>query len=285
MRTFSVAVLQLEFSSGDNVEQIEREIRAVKARFPWIDLVVTAELAALGPVVRSAQPLPGPVEQRFCEVARQAGIWLVPGTLYEQSAGHVYNTASVIDPDGRVVTRYRKIYPFLPYERGVASGDVGAVFDVPGVGRFGLSICYDMWFPETTRTLAWMGAEVILHPSLTNTIDREVEIAIARASAATNQCYFIDVNCAGQLGFGRSCAFGPGGEQLHVAGSGREIIALELDLDQVRAARERGWNGLGQTLKSFRDTRVVFPPYQPGASRADAFGTLGSLDVPAARPR
>ncbi len=136
----------------------------------------------------------------------------VPGSLYERAGDKIYNTAPVIDPAGQVVARHRKIYPFTPYENGVASGDRATVFDVPGVGRFGVSICYDMWFPETSRALAWMGAEVILHPSLTNTIDRDVEISIARASAATNQCYFVDLNCAGNLGYGRSSVFGPGGE-------------------------------------------------------------------------
>ncbi len=285
MRKFAIAALQLELDAGDNVEMLEREVRGVKARFPWVDMVVAAELAALGPSVKLAETLPGPLERRFCQVAREAGVWLVPGTCYERAGQQVYNTASAIDPDGKVVARYRKMYPFLPYEVGVASGDSGAVFDVPGVGRFGLSICYDMWFPETTRTLAWMGAEVVIHPSLTNTIDRDVEIAIARASAATNQCYFIDVNCAGQLGFGRSCAFGPGGEELHIAGSGREVIALEVDLDHVRDARERGWNGLGQTLKSFRDADIRFPAYEASARSGGALGTLGSLQRAAARTR
>lgn len=285
MRKFAIAALQLELAAGDNVEMLEREIRGVKARFPWIDMVVAAELAALGPSIKLAQKLPGPLEQHFSRVARAAGVWLVPGTFYERAGTQVYNTASAIDPDGKVVARYRKMYPFLPYEVGVASGNGGTTFDVPGVGRFGLSICYDMWFPETTRMLAWMGAEVVIHPSLTNTIDRDVEIAIARSSAATNQCYFIDVNCAGQLGFGRSCAFGPGGEELHIAGAGREVIALEVDLDHVRDARERGWNGLGQTLKSFRDADIRFPAYQAKARRSGALGMLGSLQRPAARSR
>lgn len=278
---FGIAALQLELAAGDNVELIEREVRGVRARFPWVEMVVVAELAALGPAVKLAQPLPGPLERRFCKLAREAGVWLVPGTLYERSGAHTYNTASAIDPAGRVVARYRKMYPFLPYERGVAAGAEGAVFDVPGVGRFGLSICYDMWFPETTRNLAWLGAEVVLHPSLTNTVDRDVEIAIARAGAASQQCYFIDVNCAGQLGLGRSCAFGPGGEPLHVAGSGREVIALELDLDHVRATRERGWHGLGQTLKSFRDAGLSLPAYDPAARGQGALQALGPLAVPA----
>ena len=69
----------------------------------------------------------------------------------------------------------------------VREGTDFVVFDIPKCGRVGVSNCYDMWFPETTRTLAAMGAEVILHPSMTNTIDRDVELAIARASAAINQ--------------------------------------------------------------------------------------------------
>jgi predicted amidohydrolase len=281
MRRFGIAALQLELGPDDNVEQIATEVGVVKRRFPWIDMVVIAELASFGTSFERAQPLPGPTERKFQEVAKQSAVWLVPGTLYERAGSNIYNTASVINPAGEIVTRYRKIYPFLPYERGVSSGDKHATFDVPGVGRFGISICYDMWFPETTRALAWMGAEVIIHPSLTNTIDRDVEVSIARASAAINQCYFIDVNCSGRLGYGRSCAFGPGGEALHVAGgSGREIIALELDLDHVKNVRERGWNGLGQTLKSFRDTAVDFPPYAPGARRSGALAGLGSLERP-----
>jgi predicted amidohydrolase len=128
-----------------------------------------------------------------------------------------------------------------------------------------------------------MGAEVILHPSLTNTIDRDVEVAIARAAAATNQCYFVDLNCSGRLAFGRSSIFGPGGEAIHVAGTGREVIAMELDLDVVTNVRERGWQGLTQPLKSFRDTPVEFPPYAPGAHRGGAFAKLGSLERPAGR--
>ena len=278
MRRFGLAALQLELGPGDNLDAIAAEIASVRRRFPWVDMVLLAELASYGVSLDRAETLPGPTEERYQALAREHSLWLLPGSLYERAGDRIYNTAPVIDPSGRVVARHRKIYPFLPYERGVACGDAHTVFDVPDVGRFGLSICYDMWFPETTRTLAWMGAEVILHPSLTNTIDREVEISIARAAAATNQCYFIDLNCSGKLGYGRSSVFGPGGETVHVAGTGREIIALELDLDLVTNQRERGWQGLGQPLKSFRDTPVSFPPYAPGAHRAGAFANLGPLE-------
>jgi predicted amidohydrolase len=203
----------------------------------------------------------------------------VPGTLIERRGELLYNTAPVIDPTGQVITRYSKVYPWSPYERDAAPGEELVTFDVPGVGCFGVSICYDMWFPETIRAMAWNGAEVILHPSLTNTIDREVERAIARASAATNQCYFLDVNGGGDLGFGRSGLYGPGGEILHEAESGREIITVELDLDYVRRVRSRGWNGLGQTLKSFRDGRISYPQYERGA-RSPHLDALGPLELP-----
>lgn len=59
----------------------------------------------------------------------------------------------MIDPDGEIVASYRKMFPFRPYEAGVEAGGEFRVFDVPGIGRFGLSIRYDIWFPETSRQL------------------------------------------------------------------------------------------------------------------------------------
>jgi hypothetical protein len=124
-----------------------------------------------------------------------------------------------------------------------------------------------------------MGVEVVINPSLTNTVDRDVELAIARASAAQNQCFVFNVNTAGTLALGRSIVCGPGGEVLHQASHGRDIFALELDLDVVARVRERGWHGLGQTLKSFRDNEVAFPPYAAGAT-SQALDALGALEKP-----
>jgi predicted amidohydrolase len=171
------------------------------------------------------------------------------------------------------------MYPFYPYEQDVAAGDQSVVFEVPGVGRVGLSICYDMWFPETSRALAWQGAEVILHPVMTNTIDRDVELAMARATAASNQCYVFDINVAGPLGYGRSLVAGPGGEIIHQSSVHREIIPIEVDFDYVRRVRERGWNGLGQVLKSFRDANHIFPHYAPNDG-SPALNELGDLERP-----
>ncbi len=277
---FGIAGLQLAHAPGDNLERIAAEIRGVARRFPWVRMVLLGELGCYGASPDFAQCMPGDAEAFLRELARQHGLWLIPGSLYERRDGKVYNTTPVIDPDGNVIARYRKIYPFAPYERDVAPGNEFVIFDVPGAGRFGVSICYDMWFPETTRSLASLGAEVILHPTMTNTIDRDVEIAIARASAATNQCYFVDVNVAGDLGVGRSVVCGPGGEVIHQAGEGREVIAFEADFAYLRRCRERGWHGLGQPLKSFRDHPVVFPAYGAARAPSAAFDALGPLRLP-----
>ncbi len=281
MPPFAVACLQLDLpSAGDNAERMEQKLVQLLTTYPWIQMAVFSELAACGPSPERAMPLPGPLEARFQDLARRLGIWLLPGTLFERDGERVYNTAVVIGPDGAVVGRYRKLFPFLPYEVGVTAGEEFLVFDVPGAARFGVSICYDMWFPETTRTLVSLGAEVILHPTMTTTIDRDVELSIARASAAMFQTFFVDVNGAGEVGNGRSLVVGPYGDVLHEAGRTEEVFALELDLERARRSRELGLRGLGQPLKSFRDRRVLLDVYARPAAELPYLAGLGPLARP-----
>jgi predicted amidohydrolase len=244
--------------------------------YPWVDMVLFSELCAHGPLTNHSQEIPGEFEREMCAMAARHGIWLLPGSVFEKQGDHIYNTASVIDPKGQVVTRYRKMFPFYPYEVGVKAGHEFCVFDVPDVGTFGVSICYDMWFPETTRTLAVMGAEVILHPTLTGTIDREIELSIARASAAINQCYFFDINGLDAGGSGRSIICGPDGRVLYQAESNEELIPIEINLEKVRRSRELGLLRLGQPLKSFRDHLGDFTIYEKGAEHPylDSLGPL-----------
>lgn len=280
MSRFAVAGLQLALENKNNVDEVLREIGLIKKRFPWVQMVVIGELALFGPSTDAAVPSTDHVFEKLADAARENGVWLVPGSLFVADGRQVFNTTPVFNPDGELVTTYRKIFPFTPYEKGVTPGAECCVFDVPDVGRFGVSICYDMWFPEVSRTLAWMGAEVIIHPTMTNTVDRDVEISLARANAVSNQVYFLDINVAGRIGNGRSVVVGPGGEVIHQAGEVREIIAVELDLDYVRRCRERGWQGLGQVLKSWRDCEVKFPPYTEGSSGSETLRNLGELVVP-----
>jgi deaminated glutathione amidase len=281
MTTFGIAGVQMDVvAGGDNLARIASYVTHIKQRFPWIGMVLFSELCVHGPNPALAEPLPGPSERKLCEIAASAGLWLIPGSLFEQSQGKIFNTSPVIDPTGKVVTRFRKLFPFRPYEAGVEAGDQFSVFDVPGVGRFGLSICYDMWFPETTRSLVALGAEVILHPTLTDTIDREVELSIARASAATNQCYFFDMNGLGSGGCGRSTVIDCSGYVLHESDTVGQIVPVEVDFDRIRRERERGLRGLGQPLKSFRDRKVDFDVYRTRANTNDYLGSLGPLALP-----
>jgi predicted amidohydrolase len=280
MSLFSIAAIQTDLPSGDNRDRLEKETARVLARFPWVQMVVFPELCSFGPGTNLAEPMPGPTESRYQTLAKQHNIWLIPGSIYERVGDDIFNTASVINPQGEVVTRYRKMYPFLPYEKGVKSGSEFVVFDVPDVGCFGISICYDGWIPETTRALVWKGAEVIIHPTMTNTIDRAQELIIARANAIVNQCYFVDVNCAGQLGNGRSIVVGPEGEIIHQSGEVGEQVPFTVDLDRVREVRRSGTLRLGQILKSFRDTPIEFPCYRGKFQVSPAMAALGPLTMP-----
>ncbi|MGP1309390.1 MAG: nitrilase-related carbon-nitrogen hydrolase [Phycisphaerales bacterium] len=279
MRPFAIAGLQLHISGRQsNLAHLTDRLEMLMHLYPWVQMVVMSELATFGGWTGHALPFPNEVEDVYRRLAEKHQIWLLPGSLYEKTDRGIYNTTPVIDPGGNVIARYRKMFPFMPYETGVESGTEFCVFDVPDVGRFGVSICYDMWFPETSRTLAAMGAEVILHPTLTPSIDRDVELAIAKATAAINQCFVIDINGVGDGGNGRSILVAPTGDILYEAGSGEEMLPIELHLERVRRSREVGLKGLGQPLKSFRDRKVEFEVYQRSCPANAYLDTLGPLE-------
>jgi len=279
MSHFSIAGLQLALPNDDNLTIIREQITQCKKRFPWVDMIVLSELASFGPAKKYAQSLPGAAEAFYCQLAKELDVWIIPGSLYEKVDDQIFNTASVINPSGEVVKRYRKIYPFYPYEKDVTEGSEFVVFDVPQ-GRIGVAICYDIWFPEVARAMVCEGAEILIYPTMTGTVDRPVEVTIAKATAAINQSYVFAINGAGAQGNGQSVVAGPDGDAVYTAGIGQEIIPLEFDFDWVRRTRERGIHQLGQTLKSFRDNKVVFPQYQSNQLRQTTLEKLGPLVVP-----
>jgi len=281
MKPFAIAGVQMKvYASQSNVEMMKVKLDILMNLYPWVQMVVFSELCAYGPLIHTAQEIEGPFELEMKKMAKKHEIWLLPGSIFEEKGDDIYNTATVYNPKGEVVTRYSKMFPFYPYEVGVKPGKEFCVFEVPDVGKFGVSICYDMWFPETVRTLSVMGAEVILHPTLTGTIDREIELSIARASAATNQCYFFDINGLESGGSGRSIICGPDGRILYQASSTEEFIPIEINMEKVRRSREMGILRLGQPLKSFRDHLGDFTIYQKGADLS-YLESLGPLIKPA----
>ncbi len=284
MTPFAIAGVQMHVAAlNDNVEGMRHRLDILMGRFPWTQMVMFSELSPYGPLTRFAQPFPNQAIDQFCVDARRHGVWLIPGSMFEKAEdGRIYNTAVVISPEGEIVARYRKMFPFRPYEDDeVAAGTEFCIFDVPGVGRFGLSICYDIWFPETTRHLTSHGVEVLLHPVLTGTADRDAELAIARATAAQFQCFVFDVNGLGAGGVGRSCVIGPSAHVLHQSAGQEDMFPIEIDLDQVRRQRETGMMGLGQVLKSFRDRSVEFPVYDRAGGAGAYLESLGPLAMPA----
>ena len=280
MTPFSIAGIQMVVSAGaSNVSLMKFRLDVLMSVFPWVQMVVFSELAAFGPLSIHAQKFPNVTEDTFREMAFKHKIWLIPGSMFQKREGKIFNTATVINPQGEIVGRYDKLFPFYPYEAGVTGGDHFLIFDVPNVGRFGITICYDMWFPETSRSLVAQGVEVILHPTLTGTLDRDVELAIVRATAATQQCFVFDINGLGEGGSGRSLICDPHGRVLHQAGTAPELMPIQINLEQVRSSRERGMMQLGQTLKSFRDRTINFDVYSPGA-HSPYLQSLGPLKKP-----
>ncbi len=259
MRTLAIAAVQttpVPYDLEATWERFADRVRAVRATFPHVQLVVVPELmlAAEAPLLQAradwmreaAVTVPGPLTDRICALARETGLWLVPGSLYERAAdGRVHNTAIAVSPAGEIAAAYRKIFPWQPYETTVPGSEF-VVFDLPGIGRAGLAVCYDGSFPETARQLAWLGAEVIIQPTLTTTRDREMELVCARANAWTNQVYVVNVNAADPAAVGASAIVDPEGIVRQQAAGGEEILVDVLDLDTVTRVRTHGSAGLNR---------------------------------------
>lgn len=275
---FFVAGVQMPVPiGGNNIAAMVGQIAKTMALYPGTDMIVFSELAMHGPLHSRMSEMPEGDIQVFQELAERYGVWLVPGSMFVRRGERIFNHSVVIAPDGTIAGRYDKLFPFRPFEAGVEGGTEFLVFDIPDVGRFGLSICYDIWFPEVMRTLSSMGAEVLIHPVLTGSTDREAELAIVQATAVMFQCYVIDVNGLDAGGNGRSLVADPSGRVVYQAGQIPEIFPVMIDLGLVRQARHDGANGLGQVLKSWRDRTADFTVYRDG-STADYLKSLGDID-------
>ncbi len=264
MRLLSIAALQIAPHVGQltaTLEDFERRVLTLRETFDELQMVVAPELhlSAVGgffdegpdTATEVAIEIPGPLTDRLAGLARATGLWLVPGSVYERGeADDVHNTALVISPAGELVAAYRKCFPWQPYEQTVP-GTRLVVFEIPDVGRIGLAICHDGAFPEVFRQLAWMGAEVVIQPTLTTTSDRDVELVLARANAIANQLYVVNVNAPGPTALGRSVVIDPEGLVRVQAGDGEELITDVLDLDAVTRVRTIGSFGLNRLLDQF----------------------------------
>jgi predicted amidohydrolase len=167
----------------------------------------------------------------------------------------------------------------MPHE-DIDWGQDFVTFDIPDIGRIGIVICYDLWFPEIFRTLTWMGAEVILHPSLTCTSDRPAELILPQAHAIMFQCYFMSINGVCPQGGGESIFVDPEGRILQKAGPTEKVLTEIIDFEKVRWVRQHGFNALNPLWKSFRDSPLKgkFPPYE-NIAKGEIFKKLGKLTL------
>lgn len=243
-------------------------------RFGRLDMLVYPEMHLQGAehlpeseraaaLERMAVPLDGSFVTQIGQVAAEHGIWLCPGSIGERdSAGGFYNTQLLFAPDGQLAASYRKMFPWRPHEPH-QPGTEFVVAPVQGHGVVGLSNCYDAWFPEHSRHLAWMGADAILNVVKTTSQDREQELVLARANAIVNQVYMLSVNCAEPVGRGRSIAVDPEGMVLGEAGLGEDTIVVRMDPTRVLRVRGTGTAGTNRVWAQFQagDKPISLPLY------------------------
>jgi|TARA_B110000444_G_scaffold63553_1_gene59505 predicted amidohydrolase len=256
MSILKVACLQLKLNKTENLKYIINSIETICNDCSDIDLIVLSELAVGGAGALHTTHTLDKYIDIFSKTAKDNNVWLIPGSFYEKENNKIFNTAPVFNANGDLVTKARKMYPWLPYEINVDPGSDFCVFNIPNKGTVGIHICYDLWFPETSRQLALKGAELIINPTLTPSKDREIETIMVRSTAAQQQAYYIDVNSCGEQGCGMSIAANPDGEIMHSSSKEEDIFIVEIDFNFARKTREEGFMGLGQNLKSYRDNPI-----------------------------
>ncbi len=253
MNKIKLAALQLQLNKTDNLDFLLSELNDLVKSRDDLDIIILSELAVGGAGAKNCNHPLSKYEKIFSEFAKNNSIFLIPGTFYEEAENKVFNVAPVFNREGKLIAKAKKIYPWLPYELDVDSSDEICVFNFEDKGNIGIHICYDLWFPETARALAIAGAELIINPTMTPTKDRDIETVMVQATAAQQQCYYVDINGSGEQGNGKSLICDYEGSVIDSAGNENKILDAEIDFDKVREARKKGFMGLGQPLKSFRD--------------------------------
>jgi predicted amidohydrolase len=202
----------------------------------------------------SAEPIPGSLTEPLAEVARRRGAWILAGSVAERSDDpeRPFNTSILLGPDGAVAAIYRKVHLFdVAVEDGpvdtesarVTAGSDPVCVDVEGV-RIGLTICYDLRFPELYRTLALAGAEVLTVPAnFTERTGRDHWEVLLRARAIENGAWVLAPSQIGgppgQPAFGRSMIVDPWGTVVAQASDQVGIITADIETDRVAAVRHQ----------------------------------------------
>ena len=231
-----------------------------------------------------AEPIPGPSTERLGQLAKQHGVVLVSSLFERRAAGLYHNTAVVFEADGSIAGKYRKMH--IPDDPGFyekfyfTPGDLGFEPVDTSVGRLGVLVCWDQWYPEGARLMALAGAELLLYPTAIGwdpddaqdekSRQRDAWILSHRGHAVANGLPVLSCNRVGHeaspIGnagidfWGSSHVLGPQGEFLAEAGGEPQILMAEVDLqrsEHVRRIwpflRDRRIDAYGDLLRRYRD--------------------------------
>ena len=233
-----------------------------------------------------AEPIPGPSTNFFSEIAKQLGVVIVTSLFERRAPGLYHNTAVVIEKDGSIAGKYRKMHiPDDPayYEKFYFTpGDLGFQPIQTSVGRLGVQVCWDQWYPEGARLMALAGAEILIYPTAigyesTDTPEEQQRQRVAwttvqRGHAVANGLPVVAVNRvgyepdpSGQTNgiqfWGSSFVAGPQGELFYQAASDQEESVI-VNIDMERSENVRRWwpflrdrriDEFGELTKRFRD--------------------------------
>ena len=263
-----------------NIQKLQDNIR--KAATMGAELVVLQELhnglyfcqTENTEIFNQAEPIPGPSTETFGKLAKELGIVLVLSLFERRAPGLYHNTAVVLEKDGSIVGKYRKMHiPDDPayYEKFYFTpGDLGFEPIDTSVGRLGVLVCWDQWYPEAARLMAMRGAEMLIYPTAigwesTDTEDEKKRqlnawITVQRGHAVANGLPVITVNRTGHEPdpsgqtngiqfWGNSFVAGPQGELLAEFTNEQEEVRV-VEVDKSRSENVRRW------WPFFRDRRI-----------------------------
>ena len=204
-----------------------------------------------------AEPIPGPSTAFFGQLARECGVVLVTSLFELRAPGLYHNTAVVLEKDGTIAGKYRKMH--IPDDPGYyekfyfTPGDLGFKPIDTSVGRLGVLVCWDQWYPEAARLMALQGAELLIYPTAigfdpNDTPDEQQRQRMAwqtvqRGHAVANGLPVVTVNRVGtesQIFWGTSFVAGPQGELLYEASADKEEQAV-VEVDLRRSEQVRRW--------------------------------------------
>lgn len=248
--------MRVEADRGRNLDTAERLVRVAAA--DGAALIALPEVFSWrGPLSEHrshAEPLDGPSLSRLAALAAELGVTLVAGSILEEpgeATALPFNTTVVLGPDGARLATYRKVHLFdieIPgrvIEREserLQAGDAAVCVETPA-GRLGLSICYDLRFPEHYRALVRAGAEILLVPAaFTRTTGKPHWETLLRARAIENQCFVLAPAQCGPVTtgpdvWGHTMIVDPWGEVLGCLEDGEGVVAARFDAEQLQRVR------------------------------------------------